>query len=61
MDNEKGNPEALHNVGKSRGSKVKDTFVNQGMPAQALVSEKDWGGNTTKAGSAEKLRSLMSS
>lgn len=52
----KGNPEALHDVGQSKGKQVGDKFVNPGTPEAPLVSREQMTQATIKGNGADVLK-----
>lgn len=53
---DKGNPEALHDVGQSMGKMVDDNFVNPGTPAAPLVSREQMTQATIRGNGADVLK-----
>lgn len=53
---DKGNPEALHDVGQSKEKMVNDTFVNPGTPASPLVTREQMTQATIKGNGADVLK-----
>ena len=53
---ERGNPEALHDIGQSKEKQVSDNFVNPGTPASPLVSREQMTQATIKGNGAEILK-----
>lgn len=53
---EKGNPEALHDIGTSKEKMVGDKFVNPGTPDAALVNRDQMTQATIKGAGTETLR-----
>lgn len=53
---DKGNPEALHDIGQSTEKMVKDNFVNPGIPESPLVTRDQMTQATIKGKSSDTLR-----
>lgn len=53
---DKGNPEALHDVGQSTEKMVSDNFVNPGTPASPLVNRDQMTQATIKGNGADMLK-----
>lgn len=53
---DKGNPEALHDIGQSKEKQVGDKFVNPGTPASPLVSREQMTQATVKGNGADILK-----
>lgn len=53
---DKGNPEALHDIGQSREKMVADNFVNPGTPEAALVNRDQMTQATIKGNGADVLK-----
>lgn len=59
MGNDKSNPESLHDTGKGTDQKVKAPWVNEGVPAAALVKESDLPSALASKTGTDKLRGSM--
>lgn len=53
---DKGNPEALHDVGQGKEKMVADNFVNPGTPEAPLVTRDQMASATIKGDGAATLR-----
>lgn len=53
---DKGNPEALHDIGQSTVKMVADNFVNPGTPEAPLVSREQITQATIKGNGADVLK-----
>ena len=53
---DKGNPEALHDIGMSTEKMVSDNFVNPGTPGSPLVSREQMTQATIKGNGADILK-----
>lgn len=53
---EKGNPEALHDIGQSTEKMVADNFVNPGTPAAPLVTRDQMTQATIRGNGADVLK-----
>lgn len=53
---DKGNPEALHDVGQSTAKMVDDNFVNPGTPDAPLVSRDQMTQATIRGNGADVLK-----
>ena len=53
---DKGNPEALHDIGQSKEKMVSDNFVNPGTPESPLVTRDQMTQATIKGNGADVLR-----
>lgn len=53
---DKGNPEALHDIGQSTEKMVADNFVNPGTPKAALVTRDQMTQATIKGNGADVLK-----
>ena len=53
---DKGNPEALHDIGQNLGKQVSDNFVNPGTPASPLVSREQMTQATIRGNGSEVLK-----
>lgn len=56
MAMDKGNPEALHDIGQSTAKMVSDNFVNPGTPAAPLVSRDQMTQATIRGNGADVLK-----
>lgn len=56
---EKGTPEALHGMGSGKDMKTKGPWVNENMPASALVTESDLPSALASKSGSDKLRGSM--
>lgn len=53
---DKGNPEALHDIGQSKEKMVSDNFVNPGTPESPLVTRDQMTQATIKGNGADVLK-----
>lgn len=53
---DKGNPEALHDIGHSKQKMVNDNFVNPGTPESPLVARDQMTQATIKGNGADVLK-----
>lgn len=53
------NPEALHDVGQTKGMQTQPAFVNPGTPESALVSAEQMTQATIKGSGSEILRANL--
>lgn len=53
---DKGNPEALHDIGQSTQKMVSDNFVNPGTPESPLVTRDQMTQATIKGNGADVLK-----
>lgn len=53
---DKGNPEALHDIGQSKERMVSDNFVNPGTPKSPLVNRDQMTQATIKGNGADVLK-----
>nr|UWG82430.1 MAG: hypothetical protein [Bacteriophage sp.]DAG98868.1 MAG TPA: hypothetical protein [Herelleviridae sp.] len=53
---DKGNPEALHDIGQSTQKMVSDNFVNPGTPSDPLVNRDQMTQATIKGNGADVLK-----
>lgn len=53
---DKGNPEALHDIGQSKEKMVSDNFVNPGTPESPLVTREQMTQATIKGNGADVLK-----
>lgn len=56
---DKGNPEALHDIGQNLGKQVSDKFVNPGTPEAPLVSREQMTQATIRGNGSEILRTSI--
>lgn len=56
---DKGNPEALHDLGQSKEKMVKDNFVNPGTPDAPLVTRDQMSSGTIKGNGADILKANL--
>lgn len=56
---DKGNPEALHDIGQDKGMQVNPKFVNPGTPATPLVSRENMTQATIKGNGADILKANL--
>ena len=59
MDNEKRNPESLHDLAHSTEVKVGPNFVNPGTPEAPLVTREQMTQATIKGGGADVLKKKL--
>lgn len=52
-------PEALHDIGQSKGMKVSEKFVNPGTPDSPLVSREQMTQATIKGNGAEVMKANL--
>lgn len=53
---DKGNPEALHDIGQSKERMVSDNFVNPGTPESPIVNRDQMTQATIKGNGADVLK-----
>lgn len=56
---DKGNPEALHDIGQGKEKMVGDKFVNPGTPASPLVSREQMTQATIRGNGANILKANL--
>lgn len=56
---DKGNPEALHDIGQDKGMQVNAKFVNPGTPASPLVSRDNMTQATIKGNGSDILKANL--
>lgn len=56
---DKGNPEALHDIGQGKKKMVKDNFVNPGTPESPIVSRDQMSRATIKGNGADVLKASI--